>query len=63
MSNDDDAIPDPVANMDQALASAGDVARLASGLYGAFQAEGFNDAQAIYLTVCTLQQKPGAPPA
>lgn len=50
------------AAFDQAVASAGEIARITRGYYDAFRAEDFTDQQALYLAVCTLQQKPGTAP-
>jgi hypothetical protein len=50
------------ATLDQAIASAPEIARDVHGYYQAFKAEGFSDPQALYLAVCTIQQKPGTAP-
>lgn len=56
-----DPLPEIVAGIDQMLAMAPELARAARGYFDAFRAEGFSDAQAIYLTAAQLHSDPGSP--
>ena len=58
-----DPLPALLANIDQALSMAGELARLARGYYDAFKHAGFSDAQAVYLTACQLHGDPGDAPS
>lgn len=62
-----DDLPDPLvaqqAAIDQLVAGAGEMARAAFGLYGAFTGEGFTEPQALYLTATMLLQDAGDPPS
>lgn len=49
------------AELDQAIAVAPEIARAASGYFVAFTAEGFSEAQALYLVAIQLKD-PGPPP-
>jgi hypothetical protein len=57
-----DPLPKMIADLDQALEMAGQVARMTRGHYEAFIEEGFNDKQALYLAIAYLRG-PSEPPA
>jgi hypothetical protein len=60
--NPDDPLPKLRAELDQTIALAPEIARVAFGFYAAFLTEGFNASQALYLTVGQLHQNPGTAP-
>lgn len=47
----DDEIPDPLAALDQLLATVADVAKVVGAYYHALREQGFTDVQALELTV------------
>lgn len=51
MSNDDDAPPDPLAELDQAIAGLATRAKVMHGYFEALKAEGFDADQALALTI------------
>ena len=57
MDEPEDKLPALIAEIDQAIANADHVARWGRGLYEAFIAEGFTEAQALRLTIA--QMMPG----
>lgn len=57
-----DPFPALVAELDQAIALAPQVARVARGYFGAFKGEGFTDQQSLYLTATNLLRTPGTAP-
>lgn len=63
--HDDNAPHDPLpalmAQIDQALEMAGEVARMAKSQYDAYRAESFTDKQSLYLAACSMNppQAPG----
>lgn len=67
MCPDDDMPVDPLpalmADLDQALAMASEVARLLKGHFDAFVEEGFTEKQALYLAIAHVSGGPGEPPA
>jgi hypothetical protein len=69
VSNDprDDAPADPLialqAEIDQMLALAPELARVARGAFDAYQGEGFTANQALYLTAAQLHSSPGDAPS
>lgn len=58
----EDPLPALRAELDQALAMAPELARMAWGYYETFKAQGFSDSQAVYLTACQIHQGPGGAP-
>jgi hypothetical protein len=58
-NHQDDPLPAMRAELDQALMMAPEVARMARGLFEAFQTEGFDSKQVLYLTACQVLDKPG----
>jgi hypothetical protein len=63
MSNDEnpiDRLPGLLADIDQALAMVGEMARYQKGLYEGYVEAGFTDKQALYLAAEHL--KPSSPP-
>lgn len=57
-----DPYPGIIADIDQALAMASQVARIVRGNYEAFLAEGFTDKQALYAAIAYVQGNPGPTP-
>ena len=53
-----DPLPAIIAELDQALAMAGQGARVAKGLFDAYVEEGFTEKQALYLVACTMNGGP-----
>jgi hypothetical protein len=51
------------AQIDQSVALAPELARMAYGQFHAFVGEGFTADQALYLTACSLSQSPGEAPS
>jgi hypothetical protein len=47
-----DPLPALIAEIDQALKMAGEMARVSRAHYDAYREEGFSDKQALYLTAC-----------
>lgn len=62
MPNPDDPLPALRAELDQVLAMAPELARMARGYFDAFKGEAFADAQALYLTAVQLKGTPGTAP-
>lgn len=60
--NDDDPLPKLIAELDQAIATAPHLARVARGYFDAFTAEGFSDRQSLHLTATQLLSNPGTAP-
>jgi hypothetical protein len=58
----DDPLPALIAGLDQALAIAPQLARVAMGYFTAYKEAGFGDQQALYLAACQLNQSPGKAP-
>ena len=58
----DDPLPALIAELDQALSMAPQLARMAMGYYREFEEAGFSSSQAIYLTACQLHGEPGNAP-
>ena len=58
-----DPLPGLLADLDQALAMAGQIARLVKGHFDAFVEEGFTEKQALYLAIAHVSGGPGEPPA
>lgn len=50
------------AAIDQALAEAGELARVFKGVFESFKEEGFTDSQALYLTAIQFKESPLSPP-
>lgn len=63
MDDDYDPMPAILAQVDQTIATAPHIARMAHGYYQAFADEGFTDKQALYLTATQLHGTPGTSPA
>lgn len=67
MSAGDDTPQDQLAilraEIDQSIALAPEVARMAYGQFHAFRGEGFTADQALYLTACGLHSTPGDAPS
>lgn len=57
-----DPLPELIASIDQAIAVAPQVARIARGHFDAFTSEGFTERQALYLTAVELKEHPGIAP-
>lgn len=58
----EDPLPKMIADLDQLAAMAPQLARMARVWFDAFEAEGFNAAQALYLSACTIVQDTGKAP-
>lgn len=58
----DDPLPLLRAELDQMLALAPELARVARGYFDVFKAEDFSDSQALYLTAVQLKDSPGKAP-
>ena len=58
----EDPLPALRAQLDQLIATAPEIARVALGFHEAFVTEGFSDRQALYLTAAQLLQSPGTAP-
>lgn len=56
---DDDPLVRQRAEIDQALANCGELARAIRGIYESLVSEGFNESQALYLTVVQAGFGPG----
>ncbi len=56
-----DPLPDLIANLDQAVAMAPHLAKMAMGWYDAFLGQGFDPKQSLYLTAVQIIQHPGSP--
>ena len=67
MSAEDETPQDQLAilraDIDQSIAIAPELARMAYGQYRAFAGEGFTADQALYLTACHLYKTPGDAPS
>ena len=65
MSEDDpvDPLPGIIAGLDQALAMAGEIARIHRHMFDNFRAKGFSDKQALYLAACVVNGGPKEPPS
>lgn len=57
-----DPYPAIIADIDQALAMAGQVARVVRGNYEAFLAEGFTEKQALHAALVYVLSNPGETP-
>lgn len=57
----EDPLPKLLAEIDQALAIAPQLARIAFGYHAAFQKEGFSARESLYLVACQLHSDPGSP--
>lgn len=57
-----DPLPAMIANLDQVIATAPHLARVARGLFDAFTGAGFAEKQALYLTASHLISTPGSAP-
>jgi hypothetical protein len=58
----DDPLPGMIAEIDQLVAVAPQLARAVHGIYSAYRDQGFSDAQAIYLVAATISDNPLDPP-
>ena len=58
----EDPLPALIAALDQVLAMAPQLARVARGTFEAFTEAGFTESQALYLTAVQLQSDPGTAP-
>lgn len=57
----EDPLPKLLAEIDQALAMAPQLAKVAYGYHRAFQQEGFASKESLYLVACQLHSDPGRP--